>query len=101
MRVPSVAVEPCDILSYRDGRPPVQQCMGPMRFVEVLEGHQFVFQVRRRPKQQLIHAFSSQRADQPLDKRMRQRHIRQASSAYLQESGVWLNTSLATSIEPQ
>ena len=33
-------------------------------------------QVRRRPEQQLIHAFSSQRADQPFDKRMRQRHIR-------------------------
>ena len=47
-----------------------------MRIVEVLEGHQFVFQVRRRPEQQLIHAFSSQRADQPFDKRMRQRHIR-------------------------
>ena len=44
MRVPSVAVEPCDILSYRDGRPPVQRRMGPMRIVEVLEGHQFVFQ---------------------------------------------------------
>ena len=73
MRVPSVAVEPCDILSYRDGRPPVQRRMGPMRIVEVLEGHQFVFQVRRRPEQQLIHAFSSQRADQPFDKRMRQR----------------------------
>ena len=76
MRVPSVAVEPCDILSYRDGRPPVQRRMGPMRIVEVLEGHQFVFQVRRRPEQQLIHAFSSPRADQPFDKRMRQRHIR-------------------------
>ena len=38
-----------------------------MRIVEVLEGHQFVFQVRRRPEQQLIHAFSSQRADQPFD----------------------------------
>ena len=38
MRVPSVAVEPCDILSYRDGRPPVQRRMGPMRIVEVLEG---------------------------------------------------------------
>ena len=72
MRVPSVAVEPCDILSYRDGRPPVQRRMGPMRIVEVLEGHQFVCQVRRRPEQQLIHAFSSQRADQPFDKRMRQ-----------------------------
>ena len=73
MRVPAVAVEPCDILSYRDGRPPVQRRMGPMRIVEVLEGHQFVFQVRRRPEQQLIHAFSSQRADQPFDKRMLRR----------------------------
>ena len=76
MRGPSVAVEPGDILSYRDGRPPVQRRMGPMRIVEVLEGHQFVFQVRRRPEQQLIHAFSSPRADQPFDKRMRQRHRR-------------------------
>ena len=38
MLVPAVAVEPCDILSYRDGRPPVQRRMGPMRIVEVLEG---------------------------------------------------------------
>ena len=75
MRVPAVAVEPGDILSYRDGRPPVQRRMGPMRIVEVLEGHQCVFHVRRRPEQQLIHAFSSPRADQPFDKRMRQRHI--------------------------
>ena len=65
MRVPSVAVEPGDSLSYRDGRPPVQRRMGPMRIVEVLEGHQFVFQVRRRPEQQLIHAFSSLMAMRP------------------------------------
>ena len=50
--------------------------MGPMGIVEVLEGDQSPFQVRRGPEQHPIHAFSSKCADQPLDKRMRQRHVR-------------------------
>ena len=47
-----------------------------MHVVEVLESHQFVFQVRRGPEQHLIHTLSSQGANQPFDKRVRQRDVR-------------------------
>ncbi len=47
-----------------------------MRIVEVLKVSQFLFQVQRGPEQRAIHAFSSQRADQPFDKGMRHRHGR-------------------------
>ena len=59
MLVPAVAVERCDILPCRDGRPPFQRRMGSMRVIEVLKCNQFVFQVRRGPEQHPINAFSS------------------------------------------
>ena len=76
MRFPSVVVERCDILPYLDWRPSFQRRMGPMRVIEVLEVRQFPFQVGHGPEQHPIQAFSSQCADQPFDKRMGQRHVR-------------------------
>ena len=76
MLFPSVAVERCDILRFRDWRPSFQRRMRPMSIVEVLEFEQFLFQVGRGPEQDSVQAFSSQGADQPFDKRMRHRNIR-------------------------
>ena len=47
-----------------------------MHVVEVLEGFQLVFEVRRRPEQHPVHTLSPQGADQPFDKRMGHGDIR-------------------------
>ena len=78
MLVPSVVVERCDILPCLNWCSPFQRRVGPMGIVEVLECRQFLFQVWRGPEQQPIQAFSSQCADQPLDKRMRHGNVRDA-----------------------
>ena len=59
-----------------DGRPTFQRRMGSMHVVEVLEGFQLVFEVRRGPEQHPIHTLSPQGANQPLDKRMGHGDIR-------------------------
>ena len=76
MRLPAVAVEPCNSPPCRDGRPPFQRGMSSMHVGEILEGFQLLFQVQRGPEQHSVHTLSPQRANQPLDKRMGHGDIR-------------------------
>src|SRR5262249_57140863 len=53
-----------------------QRRVSSVVIVKLVERHQLQFQIRCRPEQQMVQAFGSNRADQSLDKWMRQQSIR-------------------------